>query len=60
MVNHIRIHEMADIDYAVIEAYQMQLSTEQSIKFVMNMAKVNREQAKAAIKVYERKVIMAH
>ena len=51
---------MADIDYAVREAYQMQLSTEQSIKFVMSMAKVNREQAKAAIKVYERKVIMAH
>lgn len=51
---------MADIDYAVREAYQMQLSTEQSIKFVMSMAKVNREQAKEAIKVYERKVIMAH
>lgn len=51
---------MADIDYAVQEAYQMQLSTEQSIKFIMSQAEVSREQAKEAMKQYQRKLVMAH
>ena len=35
-----------EIEYAVREAFGMQLSEEQSIKFVMRMAKVDREAAK--------------
>ena len=51
---------MADIDYAVREAYTMQLSTEQSIKFVMTMANVNRDTAKQAIQVYQQRLAIAH
>lgn len=38
-----------EIEYAVQEADSMQLSTEQSIKFVMRVANCNREIAKQAI-----------
>ena len=49
-----------DIDYAVREAYSMQLSTEQSIRFVMKMADVDRSTAKNAIQGYLTQVIQAH
>tara|TARA_B100002019_G_scaffold291609_1_gene312284 strand:+ start:1297 stop:1452 length:156 start_codon:yes stop_codon:yes gene_type:complete len=51
---------MADIDYAVREAYTMQLSTEQSIKFVMTMANVDRDSAKRAIQTYQQQLAVAH
>ena len=38
-----------EIEYAVAEACNMNLSTEQSIKFVMRVANCNREIAKNAI-----------
>lgn len=38
-----------EIEYAVQEASSMNLSTEQSIKFVMRVANCNREIAKQAI-----------
>ena len=38
-----------EIEYAVQEAYSMNLSTEQSIKFVMRVSSCDREIAKTAI-----------
>tara|TARA_B100001093_G_C25959938_1_gene648672 strand:+ start:341 stop:514 length:174 start_codon:yes stop_codon:yes gene_type:complete len=40
---------MNEIQYAVQEACSMNLSTEQSIKFVMRVSNCNREIAKQAI-----------
>ena len=39
----------SEIEYAVQEASSMNLSTEQSIKFVMRVSNVDREVAKQAI-----------
>ena len=49
-----------EIDYAVREAYSMQLSTEQSIRFVMRMVQVDRDTAKAAVDKFLRGVLQAH
>jgi len=49
-----------EIEYAVREAFGMQLSEEQSIKFVMRMAKVDRETAKRAVKKFNHSVIYSH
>ena len=49
-----------EIEYAVREAFGMQLSKEQSIKFVMRMAKVDRDVAKQAMQQYQQRVMMAH
>lgn len=49
-----------EINYAVREAYSMQLSIEQSIRFVMRMADVDRSTAKNAVESYLNKVIQAH
>lgn len=49
-----------EIEYAVREAFGMQLSEEQSIKFVMRMAKVDRETAKQAVKKFNHSVTYSH
>ena len=49
-----------EVEYAVREAYGMQLSEEQSIKFVMRMAKVDRNTAARAVKKYNSSVIYSH
>ena len=49
-----------EIDYAVREAYSMQLSTEQSIRFVMRMVQVDRDNAKVAVDKFLRGVLQAH
>jgi len=49
-----------EIEYAVREAYGMQLSEEQSIKFVMRMAKVDRDTAKQAVKKFNQSVMYSH
>lgn len=49
-----------DIDYAIREAYSMQLSTEQSIRFVMRMADVDRSTAKNAVLRFLNQVMQAH
>jgi hypothetical protein len=46
-----------EIEYAVQEASSMNLSTEQSIKFVMRVSNVDREVAKQAI---NNRAILAH
>ncbi len=46
-----------EIEYAVQEASSMNLSTEQSIKFVMRVSNVDREVAKQAI---NNRVMSAH
>ena len=48
-----------EIEYAVQEAYSMNLSTEQSIKFVMRVAPCSREVAKKALQQYQQRVMMA-
>ena len=49
-----------EIEYAVQEAYSMNLSTEQSIKFIMRVAPCSREVAKKALQQYTNRVMMAH
>ena len=49
-----------EIEYAVREAFGMQLSEEQSIKFVMRMAKIDREIAKKAVKKFNHSVMHSH
>jgi len=49
-----------DLDYAVREAYSMQLSTEQSIRFIMRMANVDRITAKNAVQSFYNRIIQAH
>ena len=48
-----------EIEYAVQEAYSMNLSTEQSIKFIMLVAPCSREVAKKALQQYTNRVMMA-
>jgi len=49
-----------EIEYAVKEAYQMQLNREQSIQFVMNQAKCNRSTATEAVQTYVTAMYMSH
>lgn len=49
-----------EIEYAVREAYSMNLGTEQSIKFIMRVAPCSREDAKLALQDYQQRVMMAH
>lgn len=49
-----------DILFAVQEAHAMNLSEEQSIKFVMRMANCNRTEAKIAIQNFNRSVMYSH
>jgi len=49
----------SEIEYAVQEAYSMNLSTEQSIKFIMRVAPCSREVAKKALQQYTNRVVMA-
>jgi|TARA_B100001093_G_scaffold441718_1_gene443023 hypothetical protein len=41
-----------EIEYAVREAFEMNLSTEQGIKFIMRVSNCNREVAKQAMQQY--------
>jgi len=49
-----------EIEYAVKEAYQMQLNREQSIQFVMSQANVNRSTAESAVHTYKTAMYMSH
>jgi len=49
-----------EIDFAVREAHAMNLSEEQSIKFVMRMADCTRTEAKTAVQKFNRSVIYSH
>ena len=49
LYRQLRENTMNEIQYAVQEACSMNLSTEQSIKFVMRVSNCNREIAKQAI-----------
>ena len=46
-----------EIEYAVREAISMQLKEEQTVKFIMRMAKVDRDTAAAAMQKFG---VMAH
>ena len=49
-----------EIEYAIREAYSMNLSFSQKIRFVMKMASVDRRTAEKALHRYMNKVSMAH
>ena len=49
-----------EIEYAVQEAFSMNLSTEQAIKFIMRVAPCSRESASKALQAYTKRVVMAH
>lgn len=49
-----------EIEYAVREAFSMNLSTEQAIKFIMRVAPCSRESASKALQAYTKRVVMAH
>lgn len=49
-----------DIEYALREAHSMQLSREQSIRFVMRMADVDRTTASNAVNGFSIRIMQAH
>ena len=49
-----------EVEYAAKEAYQMQLSREQSIQFIMNQTKCNRSTASEAVQTYVTAMYMSH
>ena len=49
-----------EIEYAVREAFEMNLGVEQSIKFIMRVSSCDRDAAKAALIQYQNRIMMAH